>query len=103
MHIGLLSWGAIFCLIAGLCILMSKYSNKQKQKWMLCMELFTSLLLASDAFAWTFRGYPGTLGYYMVRISNFLVFALTDIVLLFFICMCAVLSAKVKGMWKIFV
>lgn len=84
MHIGLLSWGAIFCLIAGLCILMSKYSNRQKQKWMLCMELFTSLLLASDAFAWTFRGYPGTLGYYMVRISNFLVFALTDIVLLFF-------------------
>lgn len=53
MHIGLLSWGAIFCLIAGLCILMSKYSNKQK--WMLCMELFTSLLLASDAFAWTFH------------------------------------------------
>lgn len=83
-HIGLLSWGAIFCLIAGLCILMSKYANKQKQKWMLCMELFTSLLLASDALAWTFRGYSGIFGYYIVRISNFLVFALTDVVLLFF-------------------
>ena len=45
------------------------------------MELFTSLLLASDAFAWTFRGYPGTLAYYMVRISSFLVFALADIIL----------------------
>lgn len=83
-QIGLLSWGAIFCLIAAICIFMSKYTDKQKQKWMLCMEFSTSLLLINDALTWIFQGTPGRFSYYMVRISNFLVFAITDIILLFF-------------------
>lgn len=48
------------------------------------MQLSTAVLLGSDALAWIFRGNPEEIGYYMVRISNFLVFALTDLALLFF-------------------
>ena len=48
------------------------------------MQLDTALLLLSDSLAWYFRGYPGIVGYYMVRISNFLVFAVTDIILMIF-------------------
>lgn len=48
------------------------------------MQFFTAILLASDALAYIFRGDPGEDGYIMVRISNFLVFLVTDIVLLFF-------------------
>lgn len=83
-HIALLSWGAVFCLIAAICVIMSKNIKKEKQRWMLYMELSAALLLASDALAWVFRGYPGNIGYYMVRISNFLVFVITDILLLLF-------------------
>lgn len=48
------------------------------------MQLSTAILLCSDAFAWEFRGKPGITGYYIVRISNFLVFAASDVILFFF-------------------
>ena len=55
------------------------------------MQLSSAILLGSDAAAWAFRGTPGTLGNYMVHISNFLVFAFSDIVLLLYhiyVCSC---------------
>ncbi len=41
-------------------------------------------MLLSDAFAWGYRGYQGTLGSLVVHISNFLVFALSDVILILF-------------------
>ncbi len=38
------------------------------------LEILSVILLTMDRFAYMFRGDPGTLGYYMVRISNFAVF-----------------------------
>lgn len=85
MNIALLLWGCIFCLIAAFCIFMGKYYYKnERRKWLFYMQLSTAVLLGSDAFAWLFRGNVSILGYYMVRISNFLVFALTNLTLLFF-------------------
>ncbi len=83
-HVALLLWGCIFCLIAALCMFMNKNFEKEKRRWMISMQTSTALLLGSDALAWAFRGYPGTVGYVMVRISNFVVFAATAIVLFFF-------------------
>ncbi len=51
---------------------------------MLLMQIFTALLLFNDALAYIFRGYPGTFGYYIVHISNFMVFVLCDVVMFFF-------------------
>ena len=48
------------------------------------MEGFTSLLLLMDAMAYIFRGYPGVLGSVIVHVSNFLVFFLSEIVLMCF-------------------
>ena len=45
------------------------------------MQLSGAILLGSDAVAWAFRGYPGTVGYWTVRISNFLVFLFGNIML----------------------
>lgn len=84
LNIALLLWGGVFCLIAAFCLFIGKNYNKERRKWMLCMQLSTAALLGSDALAWIFRGNPNLSGYYMVRISNFLVFALTDLTLLFF-------------------
>ena len=49
LHIALLMWGCIFNLIAALCMFMSKNFDRQKQKWMLCMQLSSAVLLGSDA------------------------------------------------------
>ena len=84
MNIALLLWGCIFCLIAAFCLFLGRNYNKERRKWMLHMQLSTAALMGSDALAWIFRGYPEEVGYYMVRISNFLVFALTDLTLLLF-------------------
>lgn len=82
IHIALLLWGCIFCLIAALCMFMSNNFDREKRKWLLCMQLSGAVLLCSDAFAWAFRGYPGTVGYLVVRISNFLVFLFGNVMLI---------------------
>ena len=84
MNTAMLMWGCIFCLIASFCLFLGKNYHKERRKWMLSMQLSTAALLGSDALAWIFRGNPEELGFYMVRISNFLVFALSDLTLLFF-------------------
>lgn len=84
LHIALLMWGCVFCLIAALCMLMSKNFNKEKRKWLLLMQLSCAILLGSDAIAWAFRGYPGNIGFWIVKISNFLVFLYSDIVLMMY-------------------
>lgn len=97
IHIALLMWGCIFSVIAALCMFMSKNFDRQKRKWMLCMQLSSAVLLGSDALAWAFRGVSGQTGYLLVRISNFLVFAFSDIMLfLFHGYVCCYLFEKVK-------
>ncbi len=81
IHIALLMWGCIFCLIAAVCMFMSKNFDREKRKWMLYMQLSGAILLCSDAISWAFRGYPGTIGYWLVRISNFFVFFFSDVIM----------------------
>lgn len=84
LHVAFEIWGCIFCLIAAFCLAKGKSIPPMKRRLLLGMQLGTSLLLIMDAFAWAFRGYPGTLGYYMVRISNFAVFLMSDVILVLF-------------------
>ncbi len=84
IHIALLLWGSIFSLIAALCMFMSRNFDREKRKWLLLMQLACAVLLCSDALAWAFRGGMGIKGYVMVRISNFLVFVMSDVVLFLF-------------------
>lgn len=84
IHIALLLWGCIFSLIAALCMFMSRNFDKDKRRWMLWMQVCCATLMLNDALAWLFRGASGATGYWMVRISNFCVFALSDILLLLF-------------------
>ncbi|MGO4946782.1 hypothetical protein ACTQ50_10355 [Blautia sp. Sow4_E7] len=46
-------------------------------------SLHIALLLLSDAFAWGYRGSPEPEAAVLVRVSNFLVFALNDVILFF--------------------
>lgn len=85
IHIALLLWGCIFCLIAALCMSLSREMNQKKKKYlMLLMQLSCAILLASDATSWAFRGSPGSLERGIVYVSNYLVFTFSDILLLFY-------------------
>lgn len=84
IHIALLLWGCIFCLLAALCMFMSRNFDREKRKWLIYIQLASAVLLGSDAFAWGYRGNGSAAGFYMVRISNFFVFLMSDVILLLF-------------------
>lgn len=106
LHIALLMWGCIFSLIAALCMFMSKNFDKEKRRLILTLLLLTALLLGMDAATWDFRGDAGRTAYYMVRISNFFVFAVSDVILWFFhayVCCCLFEKRKEqrKGIFRV--
>lgn len=84
LHVSIEIWGCIFCLIAALCIFFGRSLEAKKRMLLMHMQLGIALLLLMDAFAWGFRGYPGMVGYYMVRISNFIVFLMSDVIILLY-------------------
>lgn len=84
IQIVLLCSGCFFCMITAYCMYISNHFDKEKRRWLILMQVFTALLLLSDACAYIFRGYPGRVGYLMVHSSNFLVFALSVVILFFF-------------------
>lgn len=86
-------------MIATVCMLMSKNFDREKRKWILHMLMATAILLISDAFAWGYRGNSGILGFYIVRISNFLVFLFSDVIMALFhgyVCCCLFGGANAK-------
>lgn len=84
IHIALLLWGCIFCLIAALCMYMSRNFDKEKRRWLLLFQISGAILLLSDALAWIYRGGAEVEAAVLVRVSNFLVFLLSDFLLLVF-------------------
>lgn len=95
LQVAILIWGCVFCAIAVLCIFLSSNYDREKRRYLILMESFASLLLLMDAMAHIFSGYPGVPGNVMVRISSFLVFLLSDVVLLcFHIYVCVYLFSK---------
>ena len=80
VHAAMEFWGMIFCLIAAGTIL-GKGSKDRRIRLFVYMQLLTAILLLSDAFAWIYRGNASPEGYYIVRVSNFLVYALQYMIL----------------------
>ncbi len=74
IHFSVELWGAIFCFIAIVVIFINKSFDKKGSYLLIVLLLNSQMLMISDALAWIFRGNPSTLGYYMVRISNFSAF-----------------------------
>ena len=90
LHVAMEIWGAIFCALAAFCIFYNTGMKSHMRRILMDMELASAVLMSMDAMAWGFRGYPGEAGYIMVRISNFMVFLISDIILLLvhtYVCM----------------
>ena len=84
IQIVLLLWCGLFNLIAALYMGISTSFEPHKRRRLLLMQLACAVLMFSDAVAWLYRGYPGAVGYWMVRVSNFLVFLFSNLVLMLF-------------------
>ncbi len=65
------------CAVVGLFSLITKSLPKRRKLAIADMEFAAAILLFSDRLAYIYHGDPGTTGYWMVRISNFLVFFMT--------------------------
>ncbi|MBQ4311807.1 MAG: diguanylate cyclase, partial [Oscillospiraceae bacterium] len=60
-----------------LLLLMTRSITKRRKRDILLMEIMALFLLWSDRLAYIYAGDPSVMGYFMVRISNFMVFFLT--------------------------
>ena len=58
--------------------------SKRRKKLLTWIETVSALLLIFDRFAYIYRGDPSTMGFWMVRISNFMTFGLQLCQLMFF-------------------
>ena len=69
------------CGIIALFVYMTNTMSKKRKLSLMMLEISAMLLVISDRRAYIFRGDPSQTGWWMVRISNFLVFFLTLAVL----------------------
>ncbi|MBQ9625855.1 MAG: hypothetical protein IJR40_01640, partial [Treponema sp.] len=67
---------AFFCLQVGVFLLTGHKLKENSRRTLILLQFMTGLLLAFDACAYVFRGGEGQIGFYIVRVSNFMVFAL---------------------------
>ncbi len=73
----------IMLFLSGICFVLAILSfltntlSKKRRRALVILEFVASLLLIMDRFAYQYRGNVSTLGYWMVRISNFSVFFLS--------------------------
>ena len=72
------------CGIMGLFVYMTNTMSKERKRALMLLEFSAMFLLISDRRAYIFRGDPSALAWWMVRLSNFLVFFLTLVVIFSF-------------------
>ena len=83
-HISFELWGCLFCLIAALFLYPMRHLNPRRTNTLLALELCNAVMVLSDVFAWAYRGTLTASGYYIVRISNILVFLSSYMLYYFF-------------------
>ena len=75
-------WGAVFAVICSVTVFLGRAGELRRSLYLAGMLMLDALLLCSDAIAWAYRGNMTVQGYYLVRISNFIVFAINPVLLI---------------------
>ncbi len=75
---------AFFCLQVGVFLLSGHKFKDNSRRTLILLQVVTGLLLVFDALAYVYRGNVGQIGFYIVRVSNFMVFALSYVNTFFF-------------------
>ena len=84
LHFSLEIWGYIFCIISAICIHISRNINIKVNRTLFFLLTTDGLLLFFDSIAWFFRGNLGKTQYYILVVSNFMVFLLGYVLLFVF-------------------
>ena len=69
------------CAILPVFVLINKTLSPRRKHSLILMEIGSALLLLFDRFAYVYKGNTSDLGFYMVRLSNFMVFSLTLLII----------------------
>ena len=72
------------CGVMALLVFLTGTMSHKRKMTLMPLELSAMILLIADRRAYIYRGDPSTMGWWMVRISNFLVFFMTLVVIWFF-------------------
>lgn len=73
----------IMLILIGVCVTTAVFSfsatalSRKKRVALFQLEVYSAVLLAADRYAYIYRGNVSSFGYWMVRVSNFLVFFMT--------------------------
>ncbi|MCR5451218.1 MAG: histidine kinase [Lachnospiraceae bacterium] len=70
-------WGAVVCIILTICVIYTRHFDFNGAVAISTMMMNNCMVCIADALAWAYRGSETTLGYYIVRISNPIVFVLS--------------------------
>ena len=88
LNVSIELWGALFSIIAGITTILPNKKDKTS-KCLANLEFCGAFLLIVDSLAYIYRGNVSKLGYYMVRISNELVYIVAFVLLFCFECRCS--------------
>lgn len=76
INVSLELWGCVLSFIVAVCLYAGGHSRSISTRLFLRLLICNTLLLLCDAAAWLFKGHPGPVSWWGVRVSNFFVFAL---------------------------
>ena len=77
----------LMLVLSGVCMVIALFAcftnalNRRRKNSLILLEIGSAILLLSDRLAYIYRGDTSTLGYYMVRITNFTVFFMTLVIM----------------------
>ena len=75
-HISIEFWGIMLCFMALIGLIFGNTRINTNKGLKIIMQICCIMLLLNDSLAWGFKGFDTTAAYYVVRISNFIVFSL---------------------------
>ncbi len=73
-HIAFETWGALFCLIAALCVYATRSFEPKAAYSLIGILLSDAAINLAESLAYYYRGMETQLGYVMVRVTNYVVF-----------------------------
>ncbi len=87
---------SIFCMIATVCLILGRSVIRKRYSALAALQGAVAVMLFFDSFAWFYRGVPGYFAYGIVLVSNFVSFAATALLQVFFVYY-AIISAQAGG------
>ena len=99
IHIAVETWGAIFCMIAAVCVHVTRRFDREMAKNLCRLLMVDAILNICEALAYLYRGNVTHTGYVMVRVTNFAVFVCGYLLALFACRYIGLVIERQGGQW----